>query len=277
MVETVPLYYKAPADWTADSPNPFTQNGSYDGWSCFQVENDLDTKFMHGKGEKGLFHMRFGPNVDRMEARLADFLRYEFQYGRRVILAFPDGVDIDQLVKRVMAEHSQGGFFTHEELRWLVHSTDLAAWEKIRSCGELRSLARLNREGNKIIPIGLMELGEPDDYAEHVMLGQPGSTGPENVVASRAIGKIFTEENMPYTPGVRLYFNGYKIIDDGLAVYDGIHQIKVYDHLPLKPYLIAAVTADKVDPDSKVTEWTPRSFLDAADSYFFDLVAAKQI
>ncbi|MCE5324162.1 hypothetical protein LLG46_12725 [bacterium] len=267
-------YYIAPPGWTADSPNPFSQDGSYEGWSCFQIENDLDQKFVHGKAKSGLFHMRFGPNVDKIEERLADFLRYEPQHGRQVIMACPDDIDVDALVERVLMQHSEGSYLTPEESRWLVHSTDLQAWESIKKCGELRSLARLNRDGENVLALGIMELGEPSDYAEYVMLGVPGYIGPENVVASRKVGKIFTQEDTPYTPGARLYFDGRRIIEDGLAVYDGVHPMKVHDHLPLEPYLVLAVTTETVDPESKVAEWTPRKFLDAADFYFFEHISA---
>lgn len=265
---TTARYYIAPLGWTPLSPNPFSDDGAYDGWSCFQIEDDLDWNFAHGKAASGMFHMRFGRNVDKMKARLADFLRYEPRHGRRVIVACPADINAESLVEQALAEHPEGSFLTREESRWLVHSTDLAAWESIRGCGELRSLARLGREGYNVLALGVTELGEPSDYAEYVMLGLPGMPGPENVVASRRLGTIFTEENTPYTPGVRLYFDGHRIIDDGLAVWDGVHLIKVRDHLPLKPYLVMAVSAATVDPESQVSEWTPRAFLEAADAYF---------
>lgn len=272
-----PAYHIAPPNWTTDTPNPFSPDGSYNGWSCFQIENDLDQKFMHGKAKSGLFHMRFGRNVEKMEARLADFLRYEPRHGRRVIMACPDDIDVDALVERVLAEHPEGSFLTHDESRWLVHSTDLQAWKNIKKCGELRSLARLNQEGGNVLALGIMELGEPSDYAEYVMLGVPGYIGPENVVASRNVGKIFTQEDTPYTPGARLYFDGHRIIEDGLAVYDGTHPIKVRARLPLEPYLVLAVTAETVDPESKVSEWTPRTFLNAADAYFSNYTGAGAV
>lgn len=263
-----PNHYIAPPNWSADSPNPFSDDGGYEGWSCFQIENDLGSKFMHGTAASGLFHLRFGPEVGKLDVQLADFLRYEPRHGRRVILACSVDIDAEALVERAMLDHPDGSFLTREESRCLVHSTDLAAWESIRKSGELRSFAYLRREGREPLALGMLELREPSDYAEYVMFGLPGTISPENVVASRKLGKIFTEENTPYTPGVRLYFDGHRIIDDGLAVWDGVHLIKVRDRLPLKPYLVAAVTAATVDPESQVREWTPRTFLDAADAHF---------
>ena len=265
-------FHIASPGWTAQSPNPFSPDGGYDGWSCFEIVEDLNSMFKHSKAENGLFHMRFGPKVERLDARLAAFLRYEPTQGRSVIIACPVHTDADELVSLALREHPEGGFFTREELRWLVHSTDLDAWRMIRECGELRSLGRLQREGWQIAALGMTMLKEPDDYAEYVMFGCPGRIGPEHVVASRKRGEIFTYEDVPYTPGVRLYFDGDRIIDDGLAVYDGVHILKVHDHIPLEPYLVRAVTAATVDSESRVSEWTPRTFLGAADAYFEGLV-----
>lgn len=274
--ESAPAYVLAPVGWTWQTPNPFSHDEAYEGWSCFEIAQDLDWNFRHGKAENGLFHVRFGPNVDRLEARLAAFLRYEPRHGRRVIVARSAEVDADELVQRALKEHPTGGHQSREELRWLVHSTDLGAWENIQRCGELRSLGRVLREGLSVDPLGQRVLHEPEDYAEYVMLGSPGYIGGEHVVASRKRGEIFTEENTPYTPGVRIYLDGYKIMDDGLAVYDGLHAIKVHDHLPLEPYFIMAVTVKTLDPGAQVSEWTPRKFLDAADTHFREFLGRGQ-
>lgn len=257
--------FAAPLGWSPDCPDPFSADGGYDCWSCFEIVEELDSTFKHGKASSGLFHMRFGPNVDRLEGHLADFLRYEPAHGRRVIVACSDA---DDLVRRALAAHPDGGYFSRRELKWLVHSTDLDAWRMIQNCGELRSFDRLRREGHDTAALGMTEIEEPDDYAEYVMFGCPGHIGPEHVVASRKRGEIFTHEDVPYTPGVRLYFDGHRIIDDGLAVYDGVHIVKVHDHLPLEPYLMLAVTAVSLGPGARMAEWTPRTFTEAADGEF---------
>ncbi len=232
---------------------------------------------MHGSTNDSLFHVRIGPSERRLEARLAAFLHYEHKHGRRVIVAVCDNTDAGALVERALAEHPSGTFLAAEESEWLVHSTDLAAWAHIQDCGELRSLSLLQRENREPLALGLSELSEPQDYADYVMLSLLGMIGPENVVASRAFGRVFTEENTAYTPGVRLYFDGHRIIDDGLAVWDGVHLIKVRDHLPLEPYLLAAMTAETLDPQSLVDQWTPRSFMEAADARFLAQRSTSQL
>ena len=57
------------------------------------------------------------------------------------------------------------------------------------------------------------------------------------------------EPDAVYTPGVRLYFDVKKIIEDKIATRDGLHLLKVRGRLPLKPYLLAAITADDFSKD----------------------------
>ena len=139
--------------------------------------------------------------------------------------------------------------------------------------GEFRSVARLRREGVDIPAIGFEELGEPDEYAEHIMFSRLDGIGAEHVVASHARGRVFTQDDTPYTPGVRLYVDCHAIVRRGLAVRDGVHAMKVRGRLPLEPFLVAAIGVAEVDPERSVPMWPPRSFLDAANACFGDLVA----
>lgn len=261
--------YIAPDGWAPDSPNPFADDGRYDGWSCIEIRENRGN-FQHGRMDSGLFSMIIDPSLDKFAIRIADFLRYEAQNGRRTIVLAPSDVDVDSLVRESLETYPSGSFLTSDESRWLVHSTTIDAWEEISCCKELKSLASLNQLDKKVVGLGLTHLREPDDYAEYVMLGYFDGIGCENVVASRGKGEIFTEENEAYTPGARLYFDGHGIIRDGLAVWDGIHVLKVHNSLPLDPYLMMSVTAKDVDPDSCVSEWTPRKFLDAANKHFLE-------
>ena len=226
--------------------------------------------FRHGKLDNGLFLMVFDRSLEKLEIRLADFLRYEPRHGRRTIVAAPPDVDIDSLVRHSLETYSPGSFLTPDQSRWLVHSTPLECWEDIAGCGELRSLADLRRSGKNIVSIGREQLKEPDDYAEYAMLGSFDHIGCEHVVASHKRGEIFTDEDVCYSPGVRLYFDGHRIIRDGLAVWDGIHFIKVHHRIPLEPYLLKSITAK--DVDAKRNDWTPRTFLEAANQCFLSQV-----
>jgi hypothetical protein len=50
----------------------------------------------------------------------------------------------------------------------------------------------------------------------------------------------------------------------------------VHDRLPLNPYLVAPIEVGDVDPDGKVAEWTPKSFLEAANGRFRKIMEASR-
>lgn len=203
--------------------------------------------------------------------RLADFLRYETYYGRKVILSLPD-FDADALVTSALETTIPRSVIRPDDPRWWVHSTPLPNWAKIQACGELRSHASLRREGLTQPGVGLFAFGEPADYAEYVMLAWSLAIASEHVVSSQQKGRVITEEDTPYEPGVRLYLDGHRIIRDGLAVSDGLHLLKVHDHLPFEPYLVAAISVHDVDPTGA---WTPWTFLNAANQCFIERLGSS--
>lgn len=227
-----------------------------------------DDIIRNGTGDNGLYCFLAGRRVRDSETRLADFLKYENAHGRKVILSFPPDIAADEFVIHAIENAPNPTAIRSDDPRWLVHSTSLQAWEMIKTDGELRSLARLRGEGLDARGVGLAEFREPDDYAEYVMFSRHDHIAAEHVVASQAAGKMITEEDAPYQPGVRLYFDAHRIILDGLAVRDGLHVLKVHDHLPLNPYLITAICMSDVDPNGEVHVWTPRTFLDRANEWF---------
>lgn len=208
-----------------------------------------------------------------LEAKLADFLRYENNHSRKVIVSFPCDIDAANLMDRAFAVTPEQRSVRPDDPRWWVHSTTIENWEKIKACGELRSFARMRRKKGSPRGIGLFVFGEPADYAEYVMLAPTLGIGPEHVVSSQQKGYLITEEDTPYTPGVRLYFDGHRIINDGIAVSDGLHLLKVHDHLPLEPYLVAAIGTNDVDPNGEVEIWTPWTFLNRANQQFVQHLA----
>ena len=280
-------YLRAPAGWDETQPNPFTPDGSYGAeWSVFRLRDEDDDRMVNvrrgvelykvpvpedtdGPGRNnGPYCYVLGRGVKDIDTRLADFLRYETGHGRKVIVALPQDTDTDAVVDQALAGTPERRAIRPEDpMRW-VHSTPLENWESIRACGELRSLGRLRREGESMPGVGIFAFGEPDDYADYVMLAWAAGIGCEHVVSSQQKGYLITEEDTPYTPGVRLYFDGHRIIRDGLAVSDGLHTLKVHDHLPLEPYMVAAIGVKDVDPEGAVEVWTPRTFLDAANECF---------
>ena len=109
---------------------------------------------------------------------------------------------------------------------------------------------------------------EPSEYADYIMFGRMDCVVPEMVLASKRAGRFMLDQNGPYEPGVRLYLNNQRIISDGLGTRDGLHLIKVFEQLPLKPYLLAAIGAGEVDPENKIKKWTPLTFMEKTNKVF---------
>jgi len=269
-----PGYVVAPSGWDWQQVNPFANDGRYGpDWSFFQILDRGGTNYYNGSNDRGMYALRAERDVAHLNERLADWIRYETRHGRTVIVQMPLDVDAHQHVTQCLHETPAEHVVRAYDPRWVVHSTSLASWERIRACGELCSYARLQRAGYKTPGVGFWELGEPDDYAEHIMVGTVESLSSEHVVSSQQKGVICTKEHTPYTPGARLYFDLQAILRDRLGVRDGAHVIKVHERLPLMPYLVAAIDVAQVDPLHQVGTWTPNSFLGAANARFYEIIA----
>ena len=266
-------YLKAPSDWSPERSNPFTQDGRYGPeWICFYIHRKGDNPAdFCGSGKNSLYTCRTDYRATNSERRLADFLRYENKHGRNVILSFPDEMDVDTIVDRALTKTPTQNVIREDDPRWVVHSTNLEAWDSIQHDGGLRSLSILLKEGKnvKTAGIGFNQLGEPPDYSEYVILGKIEGVGAEFVVASQKKGRVFTEADTPYEPGVRLYFDNHKIIESESGVRDGLHLMKVHHYLPLVPFLVTVVSVRDVDPKGDVAEWTPNTFWQAANLEFY--------
>jgi hypothetical protein len=264
-------FFKAPGTFTRNDRNPFTGDGTYGPhWSGFLVLDRHDDYAFMGTGEAGLFVYEFCRDVDNLSEIVADFLRYEEQYERNVILSFPSDIDVDAFVVHALAATPQPHVVRETDPKYLVHSTSLSAGRKILAEGELKCLARLSAEGSEASAprLGFHTLGEPPDYAEHICFGSFDSVGPERVTAENAAGRFLADpENQVYEPGIRFYFDCHRIIQADLDVRI-VGAIKVRDILPLDPYLVTSITLDDVDPNREVKEWTPRSFTVSANELF---------
>jgi hypothetical protein len=101
-----------------------------------------------------------------------------------------------------------------------------------------------------------------------IVFGHPGKPIVECVLASKQRGDFCLDPDARYTPGVRLYLDLHAIIRNGLGVRDGLHLVKVRDHLPLAPYLLDTVGPADIRSGRSGEEWTPRLFTEAADGVF---------
>lgn len=267
----IPPYHIAPPIWNYTDPNPFTPDGSYDSaWSAFCILDGQDDQFATGQSGQGPFSACFRQRVPHLERRLADFLRYEHAQGRQVILDFPLEYNLKEYVTQACASTPTPGAVRLEDPPILVHSTSLAAWQSIQADGVLKAASQLthssspNSQGTGPLEVYLRH--EPPEYRDHIMFGEIESCGPEMVVASYQAGRFIMDEQAVYHPGVRLYFDGHRIIQDGLGVRDGLHILKVHQRLPMHPYLICAIRAQDIHPEGEIVPWALRAFVDQANA-----------
>jgi len=252
--------YIAPKDYTVNSINPFTDDGSYDRtWSLFIVDETVQGMIFSGKSPFGCYCIRATPKYKYFNELMADVLQYETDNGRKVIFV-TDGEE-NKYLDNITTTYNDS-IIRKSDPRFLVHSTMMTTYDKIVGEGLLKSPNRLRKEGYIIHAIGLEPLGEPDNYLDYVMFAD-GGIAPEFVINSRLCGYVNCDPNAKYIPQARMYFDCYKIIHDGIIVRDVGR--KVYDNVPLSKYLIKTVFQSDVNlPDSQ-DYWTPLSFSSEAD------------
>ena len=70
-------------------------------------------------------------------------------------------------------------------------------------------------------------LGDPEEYSDFIMLGSGDNIGGEYVVMSKQAGYIKCYDDEEYQPGVRIYLNARKLLEENKLLRDGVHY-KVY-------------------------------------------------
>lgn len=274
-MQTTLKYLKAPLGWGYSDPNPFTSNGEYSSeWSAFCILDEDHNQIFTGKSSKGSFSSRFGRQVPNLTEHLLDFLKYENDHGRRVILSFPPKMDVDEYVTHALASTPDSNTVRSEDPAILIHATTQAAWESIQADQTLKAASQLakkpDRSGGeaKVGEIEAYLFDEPPEYKDYIMFGGMDSCVPEMILASNYAGKFILDEEATFKPGVRLFFDNHRIIRDGLATRDGLHVNKVHLHLPLQPYWLFSAEVDDLDPQRQVKEWTIRNFVEQANAAF---------
>jgi hypothetical protein len=270
------LYHRAPAGWEPSHPNPFTPDGTYSrGWGSFCVLGRDDDTFITAGGSDAPFGAQAGQRVPDLARRLCDFIRYERSYERQVIVAVPEGMDVEAMIRSAWEATADKRTIRADDPAVVLHSTSQEAWSVIQRDGVLKSTARLRAEGSPAgsssaepSAVALYQQNEPEEYADHIMFGHVGNPAVECIMASKQCGDLRLDPDAGYTPGVRLYFDLHAIIRDGLGVRDGLHLVKVRNHLRLTPYLLGAVGLEDIAADGPGKDWTPRLFTQQADRSF---------
>lgn len=206
--------------------NPYTGKKYTEEWILFSLVHEGNFRIMNGKGKTGVYTLRINRSQYKYwQLSVMDFIEYGNFYNKNIILS---------LTKKELreAEEVYGNHHYNEsclrvnEPKVIVHSTSMENWYKIKESGCLKSWNLLNYEKTEGFeePIGRL-LGDPSDFSDYIMFSD-GSTAGEIVVMSKENGKLIMDEDMTYKTGVRLYFDGLKIAEDGLLIRDGCH-IKV--------------------------------------------------
>jgi len=259
-------YEIAPEGWTSHDSNPFKADGKYDRkYSSLFLSGVQNAHIMNGTSRSGIFHVIFNTQVRDRNQRIIDFITYENGFGRTVIVGSDHIDDLAEFMASLEGE-SDPCLPRANDPRILVHSTSREAWDSISSDGMMKSALQLTKEKKHFISIGYKELQEPEEYRDFIMFGSFGFT-TEFIVLSQQKGRIVTDENALYRPGVRIYFDCRKMVHDGMVFRDGLHLIKVKTTLDLAKYMLIAVKPEDLEPEGEI-QWTPRLFAERSDELF---------
>lgn len=257
----MPKIFFAEQRWDATKTNPFSYDGLYgENWSAFIYDKTISSYKNHVLDAK-LYSLTVNPEIDKNYDRLNDFIYYEMHNGRNVIVKA--SFDLKNIIK---TDNCDLKTIRSDDPRWVVHSTTYDSWHDIKQMGRLLSPNMLRKLGKEINEIGLKPLIEPSDYSDYIMLDVLNGCG-ELVVNSRNLGYVCTEPNISYSPGIRIYFDMYEIIHNGLAVRDGLHILKVLNELPLYPYMKMSIDKTML---AKQSVWTPTDFTSSSNEYFLN-------
>ena len=246
--------------------NPFDNYNLYNSnWVILRLVDDPNINIIVGSGKSNTYEVTISKYCRGWEYRILDFIHYNLKNKHNIICVM-DNEDIAE-IKQKYSDYSND-ILIHKlryyEPNVLIHSTLPEYTGLIKKSGSLKSWNKLKWEGviQDKKPIGDF-LGDPEEFRDYVMLGEGVSC--EIVVLSKQLNRIEMNEDLPYKPGGRFYFDVKKIADDGLLVRDGIHY-KVKDELPLDKYLLCLITPDDIEFNG--SEITPRNFTCLADRYF---------
>jgi hypothetical protein len=261
----------APQNWCLNDPNPFTGAIFDDAWRGIFLNDIDDDQFWNGTSNTGLFSVSFNRQVPNLSQRLYDYLSYETVAGNNIIIGSHYVADLETHISKRLATAQTGPGRHDNDAAHVVHSTSRQSWESIQKYMSLKSPNQLRREAIPCEAIGKKLLGDPPDFLDYIHLAPYATMHTEYVVLSRERGRMSCEANGTYTPGVRIYLDNFRMIDDGLIVRDGLHSAKVRDRIDLATYMVDFVTGYTVH-----RQWTPRGFADYATKVFEQRLRSTQ-
>lgn len=236
------------------------------GWSLVVLLDRDDDQFFNGRGRLGTYSVRFGRRTDQLVSRVADFLRYEHDWGRQVLIAAEYPLNLTEFIANALTETPSPELPRATDPAVVVHSTTADRRPQTEHSGRLVCAADLRAAGQQLPALAFEHFGEPEEYSQFIHFSPCGIPNGEVVVLSHQRQAILTDLDAVYQPGARLYFDARQLIVDGLAVRDGLHVLKIHRELPLQPYLLTTITPDDLAEEGP--DWTPRTFAAAADREF---------
>ena len=257
------VWFHEPTAWTPESSLAQNAYGLSQDWTCIVFLARDDETYFNGRLSGGLYAARFGRRTAHLEDRVTDFIRYERDWARQVIVAAEYPMDVPGYVASALRSTPPPEQLRPYDPAIVVHSTTCERWPLIADDGRLLSASVLRQAGRQVKAIGLETFGEPAEYGEFIHFSPLGKPSGEVVVLSHQRGTLFTDLDAAYVPGARIYLDAQRMIKDGIAVRDGLHTIKVHLALELGPYLVDVITAEDLDDGDE--PWTPRRFASAAD------------
>ena len=260
------VWFHQPDIWTPDSPLATDARCLSSNWSCVVFLDREDETYFNGKLASGLYSARFGRRTTHLKDRIADFLRYERDWGRQVVMAAEYPLDFESYVAETLSSTPPPELLRPYDPAVLVHSTTAERWPLIAEAGKLLAALKLRQVGVEVRAIGFETFGEPVEYGEFIHFCPIGKPNGEVVVLSHQRGTLVTDFDAEYVPGARLYLDAHQMVADGVTERDGLHAQKVHLKLELEPYLIDVITAQDLEADG--SPWTPERFASSADEEF---------
>lgn len=258
------MLYRLDKDVGESGINPITGQPFDSSWLLFTLTETDRYQILCGKDKFGPYTIQMSRHFPHWKMAVGDFTGFYGDKNFNILVSMPDA-DWHEAIQYYGCHRYNDRYMRHNEPSVLVHSTTYDNWLSIQADGCLKSWHILQKEkaGWEDCPIG-RQLGDPEDFSNYVMFAD-GAISGEIVVLSKQHGKILMDGDMPYTPGVRLYFDMRKIAADGLLVRDGLH-LKVENRLPLSPYLLWYATWDRIGLSDNRS--TPKEFTEKSNALF---------
>ena len=228
---------------------------------------DTDTdRYVNGRLANGVYALRFGRCTPDLDARIADFLRYETAMGRTTLVYREYDFDVAGRIAVALARTPPSSVPRPTDPRVVVHSTTHDRLASILHDGKILPAVAARERLPSVRPIGFLAFGEPDEYDRYVYFSAFGSASGELVVASHQRGRVHTDPDARYEPGGRIYLDFRAMLSDGLIHRDGVHVGKAAGAVALARYAVTTITAGECGGERE--PWTPGLFARAADELF---------